>query len=283
AGTLDRAGVGLEHEVELPGLGEAVAGAAVGADPRVVELVLAEPLAAVAAVDQRVREVLEVAGRLPHRRRRQDGGVEADDVVAQLHHRAPPRVLDVAQQQHADRAVVVGRAEPAVDLGRREDEAAAPAEVDDLVEQRGVRLGRAAARRRGLGGGQLGGGGVGHGGPVYGPAGRSRNRPPAPSRAGTATVLERATVSAYSYPAAAPPQPRGAADPPAVMARRTGAWVVDLLIYLVIMAFLGPTPLSPLAEYYEVEGVDDACEILQEGDQYDVAFCAVLGDRAYVT
>jgi len=90
-------------------------------------------------------------------------------------------------------------------------------------------------------------------------------------------------VSAYSYPAAAPPQPRGAADPTAVMARRTGAWVVDFLIYLVIMAFLGPTPLSPLAEYYDVEGVDDPCEILQEGDQYDAATCVVVDDRAYVT
>ena len=70
---------------------------------------------------------------------RQDGGVEPDDVVAQLHHRAPPRVLDVAQQEHADRAVVVGRAETAVDLGRREHEATALREVDDLLHQIGVR------------------------------------------------------------------------------------------------------------------------------------------------
>ena len=90
-------------------------------------------------------------------------------------------------------------------------------------------------------------------------------------------------VSAYPYPAAAPPQPRGAADPTAVMGRRTGAWVVDVLIYALIMAFLGPTPLSPLAEYYDVEDVDDACEILQEGDQYDAATCVVINDRAYVT
>ena len=61
-------------------------------------------------------------------------GVEADHVVAQLHHRAPPGVLDVAEQQHAEGAVVVGRPEPAVDLRRREHEAAPLAEVDDLVE-----------------------------------------------------------------------------------------------------------------------------------------------------
>ena len=90
---------------------------------RVVELVEPEPLVADLAVDERVGEVLQVARGLPHRGRRQDGGVEADDVVAQLHHRPPPRVLDVAQQQHAERAVVVGGAEAAVDLGRREHEA----------------------------------------------------------------------------------------------------------------------------------------------------------------
>src|SRR5690606_10775075 len=124
------------------------------------------------------------------RRRRQDGGVEAHDVVAQLDHRAPTGVLDVAEQQHPDRTVVVGRAEPAVDLGGREDEAPATAEVDDLVEQRRVRLGRPAAGR-GVGGVQLGGGGVGHGGQVYGPAAHLRN--PASARTGTATVLERAS------------------------------------------------------------------------------------------
>ena len=138
AGALDRPGVGLEHEVELAGLGEGVLRAAVGAGLGVVELVEAEPLVAVLAVDQRVGEVRQVAGGLPDRRRRQDGGVEADHVVAQLHHRAPPGVLDVAQQQHADGPVVVGRAEAAVDLRRREHEAAALREVDDLVEERGI-------------------------------------------------------------------------------------------------------------------------------------------------
>ena len=68
ARALDRAGVGLEHEVELPGLGEAVLGAAVGAHLGVVELVEAEPLAAVAAVDQRVGEVLAGGPTPPTRR-----------------------------------------------------------------------------------------------------------------------------------------------------------------------------------------------------------------------
>ena len=83
--------------------------------------------------------------------RRQDGGVEADHVVAQLHHRAPPGVLDVAQQQHADGPVVVGGAEAAVDLGRREHEAAALRQVDDLLHQiRGLGVGHGAKRSGGV-------------------------------------------------------------------------------------------------------------------------------------
>src|SRR3546814_18028483 len=61
--------------------------------------------------------------------------------------RAPPRVLDVAEQEHADGAVVVGGPEPAVDLGRREDEPPPLAQVDHLVEQLG--LGRGFGHRGG--------------------------------------------------------------------------------------------------------------------------------------
>ena len=73
-------------------------------------------------------------------------GVEADDVVAQLHHRPPPGVLHVAEHQHAEGPVVVGGPEAAVDLGAREHEAAALAQVDDLVEQRRIRRGRHGRR-----------------------------------------------------------------------------------------------------------------------------------------
>ena len=73
-------------------------------------------------------------------------GVEAHDVVAQLHHRPPPGVLDVAEHQHAEGPVVVGGPEAAVDLGAREHEATALAQVDDLVEQRRIRRGRHGRR-----------------------------------------------------------------------------------------------------------------------------------------
>ena len=108
--------------------------AAVRARVRVVELVEAEALLAVRAVDERVGEVGEVAARLPDLRRAEDRGVDQHDVVALLHHRPDPGVLDVAQHQRAERAVVVGGAEPAVDLRRRVHEPAPLAEVDDLVQ-----------------------------------------------------------------------------------------------------------------------------------------------------
>ena len=53
-----------------------------------------------------------------------DRGVERDDVVPLLHHRLEPARLDVVLQQDAVVAVVVRRAEAAVDLRGREDEPA---------------------------------------------------------------------------------------------------------------------------------------------------------------
>ena len=201
----------------------------------------------------------------------EDGGVEADDVVAQLHHRPPPRVLHVAQQQDAERAVVVGRAEAAVDLGRREHEAAPLAQVDDLVEQ-----------------GRVGGRGFGHGRPVYGArtAVPNRFRPAPTARALRPQVGDgggrTAPVTTYPFPAASPAPPTAAtADPTAVMGRRIGAFVIDLLLYLLVIAFVGPTPLSPLAEYFEAPD-SLSCDTVYDSDD-DVVGCADLGDRVYFT
>ena len=132
---LDRADVRLEHQVEVARLGEAVLGAAVRARARVGQLVGPEPLLAVAAVDERVGERRDVTARLPDLRRHEDRGVETDDVVAHLDHRTPPGVLDVALEQHAERPVVPGGTEPAVDVGRREHQAAPLREIDDTVHQ----------------------------------------------------------------------------------------------------------------------------------------------------
>ena len=65
----------------MPSLGERAPGAAAGADRRVVELVLAEAFAAARAVDERIGEVLEMAGCRPDSRRAENGGIEADHVV----------------------------------------------------------------------------------------------------------------------------------------------------------------------------------------------------------
>ena len=73
------------------------------------------------------------------------------------------------------------------------------------------------------------------------------------------------------------------ADPTAVMGRRIGAFLIDFLLYVLVMAFVGPTPLSPLAEYYEVpDNAGDVCADVRDADD-DVFGCLALGDRVYVT
>ena len=72
-------------------------------------------------------------------------------------------------------------------------------------------------------------------------------------------------------------------DPTAVMGRRIVAWVIDLLLFLLVMSFVGPTPLSPLAEYHTIPSGfgGNACEVLQ--DAGDATGCFVLDDRVYFT
>ncbi len=79
---LHRTDVGLEHQVEVAGLGERVLHAAVRARARLRQLVRPEPLLAVLAVHQGVREGLQVAAGLPDLGGHQDRRIEAHDVVA---------------------------------------------------------------------------------------------------------------------------------------------------------------------------------------------------------
>ena len=144
AGLLDGADGGLEHEVEVAGLGQValvgLAGVLRWFAPawQLAEVVGAEALLAGAAVDQRVGEAGEVAGGLPHARVLEDRRVDRDDVVALLKHRAPPLVLDVGLEQHAVMAEVVGRADAAIDLRGGKDEAPTLAEGDDLLHRHDV-------------------------------------------------------------------------------------------------------------------------------------------------
>src|SRR5438552_17321800 len=120
----------------LPGLdGELVAlrGRAVMRPVDLVHLVGAEAVLALAAVDHRIGEVLDVAARLPDHRVHQDRGIEAHHVVALLDEVAPPDALDVGFQPDAERAVVPARAGAAIDLARLEDEAAPLAQGNDDV------------------------------------------------------------------------------------------------------------------------------------------------------
>src|ERR1041384_8198662 len=61
-----------------------------------------------------------------------DRRFEADDVVAEADHGAPPGVLDVALEFGAERAIIPKAIDAAVDLRRREDEPAPFAQRHDL-------------------------------------------------------------------------------------------------------------------------------------------------------
>src|SRR5262249_43461141 len=95
------------------------------------EVVGAVPLVTYLALGQRVHELGDVPAGLPDLPGEDHAGVEPDDVVALLHRGPPPLPLDVVLHLHAERAVVPGRAQPAVYLTGRVDEAAPPAEADD--------------------------------------------------------------------------------------------------------------------------------------------------------
>ncbi len=86
------------------------------------------------ALDQRIAERLDVAGRHPHLGVHQDAGIEADDVVALLDHGPPPGALDVVLELDAERAVVPHGVDAAVDLRAGKHEAAPLGERHDGVE-----------------------------------------------------------------------------------------------------------------------------------------------------
>ena len=157
---LGHALVGLEHEVELADIGKvalaaARAGDLLGADegdhlvvghcldihvghgvlgqPALDELVGAVAHLAGLAVNERIVERRHMAGSHPDLRVHEDRGVEPDVVGIFLHELLPPCALDVVFQLHAERAVVPGVGEAAVDLGAGVHKAAVLAQGDDLV------------------------------------------------------------------------------------------------------------------------------------------------------
>ena len=104
-----------DGRVALVGLGQAL-----GAG----QLVESEAMAVGRALDEWVTERRDVAGRNPYLGVHEDAGVDADDVVAQLDHLAPPGALDVVLELHAEWPVVPHGVDAAVDLRAGEHEAA---------------------------------------------------------------------------------------------------------------------------------------------------------------
>ena len=151
--------MGLEHQVELLDVREitlAAAGTgnllfpdicdhliighgfhvdidAVFLGPFLYELVGAVTPLAAFAVDQRIIEVGDVPGSDPDSGVHEDIRIQTDVVRALLDEFLPPGAFDVVLEFYAQRAVVPGVGQTAVDLTAGEDETAVFAERYDLV------------------------------------------------------------------------------------------------------------------------------------------------------
>ena len=111
-----------------------LAGAAAFAELVFQKLVGTETFVASEAVDQRVGEVAHVARGLPNAGVQKNRAVETEHVLAARNKLLPPEVLDVALQFHAIRTVVPSVGEAVVNFGAGENETAALAEGDDVLE-----------------------------------------------------------------------------------------------------------------------------------------------------
>src|SRR5690606_19312399 len=101
-----------------------------------LELVGTPPEVAALTVDERVAEAGHVATGHPDLGVGDEGGVEADDIVALADHGAPPGLPDVPPEFDSKRAVVVGVREAAIEFGSGEHEPAPLRERDDRFEVR---------------------------------------------------------------------------------------------------------------------------------------------------
>ena len=160
-GILGDALEGLEHQVELPDVGEVVLAAGGAGDlvlidkglhlllgegvhrlrkvkvvclsPVLNDLVGPEALFALLAVHQRIREAAHVAGGHPHLGVHQNGGVQTHIVGVLLDKLLPPGLLHVVLQLHAQGAIVPGVGKAAVDLAAGENKATALAQSNDFL------------------------------------------------------------------------------------------------------------------------------------------------------
>jgi hypothetical protein len=98
------------------------------------ELVSTETFVASKAVHERVREVTHVARSLPNAGIQKNRAIETEHIVTAGHELLPPEILDVALEFHAIRTVVPSIGEAIINFGTRENESAALAEGDDVLE-----------------------------------------------------------------------------------------------------------------------------------------------------
>jgi hypothetical protein len=98
------------------------------------ELVSAETFVASEAVHERVREVTHVARSLPNAGVQKNRAIETKHIMAAGDELLPPKILNVALEFHAIRTVVPSVGEAIVNFGARENESAALAEGDDVLE-----------------------------------------------------------------------------------------------------------------------------------------------------
>jgi hypothetical protein len=124
----------VEHQVELARLRKR-AGHPAGGALNAIQVFGAEAAVAVAALDERIREALNVAAGLPHTRVHEDSGIHALDVGPAVHHLLPPGGADVVLELHPERAVIVHGSHAPVDLGGLKDESASLAQRRELAHQ----------------------------------------------------------------------------------------------------------------------------------------------------
>ena len=89
------------------------------------QLVCTKALLGDFAIHHRVGEPAHVAGRFPNLRVHDDGGFQADDIIAAADHVIPPSVADVFFQLDAQRAVIPEAVDAAVDFRRLKNESPA--------------------------------------------------------------------------------------------------------------------------------------------------------------
>ena len=151
---LDRPHERLEHQIELPRRGERAFAAAHGAlgvrlAGCALDLGIVGPKAVLAllAIHERIGEPGQMPRCLPDLGMHQDRGVEALDVVAFMHHRPPPALLDVLLELDAERSVIPHGAKAAIDLGGLKYEAAPFCQRHELLHRFVCSCGRHKGRK----------------------------------------------------------------------------------------------------------------------------------------